>query len=338
VKTLQFLSSSTDAIYTVQVKDGVISCNCPGYTKRKVRECKHTKEVAKNEGITPAPAPPAEVQQGLFAAPEGFIKPMLASATMEPIEAFEGEGWILEEKYDGHRMIIRVEGFEVIAWSRQGNIRRLPVHIERELRKLSPGTYDGELYVPGGVSTDVTDLTRDESLRLVLFDMIKTSSADLAPYSYITRRQFLEESTRVLPERERLNGPVGMSPIQNVSALTLKRIYDGGGEGAIVKLMSSTYEPNKRSKSWVKFKKKQHETFTLIGFEEGLLGPQSKMVLRDKHGVVISVKTLNDAWRAAFAKNADRYLGCDVVVEFQEKTRDGRYRHPMVDHFPNGEL
>lgn len=45
-KVWEFSSSSSSKVYqTIQYTDGYVSCNCPGWTRRAVRECKHTNMV-----------------------------------------------------------------------------------------------------------------------------------------------------------------------------------------------------------------------------------------------------------------------------------------------------
>jgi len=45
-KVWEFESSSSSKRYqTIQYTDGYVSCNCPGWTRRAVRECKHTNMV-----------------------------------------------------------------------------------------------------------------------------------------------------------------------------------------------------------------------------------------------------------------------------------------------------
>jgi len=45
-KVWEFESSSSSKTYqTIQYTDGYVSCDCPGWTRRAVRECKHTNMV-----------------------------------------------------------------------------------------------------------------------------------------------------------------------------------------------------------------------------------------------------------------------------------------------------
>jgi len=45
-KVWEFESSSSSKTYqTIQYTDGYVSCNCPGWTRRAIRECRHTNMV-----------------------------------------------------------------------------------------------------------------------------------------------------------------------------------------------------------------------------------------------------------------------------------------------------
>jgi ATP-dependent DNA ligase len=331
-------SSQAGLVYTTLVNGTTITCNCPGYTKRSVRECKHTKQVASQLGITPSKP---EEQTELFEQPTGFIKPMLASAMKEghTIDDFSSRHYVMEEKYDGHRLIVKVDSNEVVAWSRQGNIRGLNRALADSLGRLPAGVYDGELCIPGGTSTDVVALDKLDTAVLYLFDLLKLEIDPTVEHDHLyMRRNALEAafwSSFDTPAQAR---QLRLAMQHDVSADMLKSIWDNGGEGAILKHIDSRYMPGKRSKDWIKLKRLASATLTLVDFEEGLLGPHSKLVLIDDSGVRITVKALNDEWRAAFAVNADAFINKRVTISFQERTRDGRYRHPMADHFPDGEL
>lgn len=326
--------SSPGVTYTVLVNGQSLSCNCPGYTKRKERVCTHTRKVAKDLGITlETPARQLSLLDH-GEEPVGRIEPMLASAPELVFEDHNPADWIMEEKWDGHRMSFQVLGRHVVTWSRAGNTRVLPDHLLTGLRDLAPGTYDGELYIPGGTSTDVTALDKAHLLRVRLFDMLMVGDKmSLMDKTYLTRREFLSVAT----ENRLSEDHVLLSSIQNVSRPALQRIWDAGGEGVVVKRKTSLYLPGKRTTEWVKFKRFENLRAVLVGFQAGLLGPHSKMVLRSEDGIELSVKTRNDAWRAAFAENCERFYGCLVNVEHQGRTKN-KFRSPMVDHFVNGEL
>lgn len=252
---------------------------------------------------------------------------MLASALPEgrTIRDYTGDGWILEEKYDGHRLLLEVCNGTVIARSRAGNARVLPTHLRAQCEILAPGTYDGELYLPGGCSTDVTALDKQHLLHLVLFDMLTVGDQSAMHLPAVERRTLLDAACCD-------SATLYRSPQFAVSEKGLKAIWARGGEGAVIKKIDATYRKGKRVKEWIKFKCAGAAKVTITGFKAGSLGPHSVIIAQDAHCMEVQVKTLNDDWRANFATTADAQIGRTLVISYQEKTRDGRYRHPMADH------
>jgi ATP-dependent DNA ligase len=264
-----------------------------------------------------------------------FVLPMLASALPEDkdIKFFEGKpDWWMEIKYDGHRLILVVERYatrvNVFAWSRQGNARVLPRHLMEVCRYLPDGTYDGELYIPGGTSTDVTALDKQNQLQLVLFDILRVGDVSCMDRDSRYRRQLLTVATSKLSA----DSVIQLAPVFEVSAIGLNQIWARGGEGAVIKHESTKYAAGKRSKQWIKFKKELAAEVTITGFLPGSLGDHSIIVGKDRHGIEVRAKARNDEWRATFAAGSAQFIGRRLVIAYQDKTRDGKYRHPMADH------
>jgi hypothetical protein len=327
--------------HTVTLHDGErLTCTCRGF--RTPNRCWHVKKVAEDLGlnvviggelignsITGYKVATAPKQESLLEpAKEIPIRPMLASGLKDgqSIEDFKN-GWILEEKFDGHRLIVQV-GPEITAWSRAGNIRTLAKHIRASLQCVAPGIYDGELCIPGGTSTDVTAIDKQDESRLILFDMLAIGAVQITDKTYAERRTFLEAAFEKCEDDTALR----ISDQFAVSAQELQKIWDSGGEGAILKRTAAVYQPDYRSRDWVKFKQEQTAVLEIIGFVPGLLGPHSKIALRDTAGVEIQVKALNDEWRRVFALGHERFIGKKMRISYQEKTVKGKYRHPMADH------
>ena len=90
-KAWTFESSSSSKTYeTLQYTDGTTSCNCPGWTRRAQRTCKHTRAVdmgladaqcisSSNYAQTPAPQPVAQPapkpKKAVKAQPKTSVKP-----------------------------------------------------------------------------------------------------------------------------------------------------------------------------------------------------------------------------------------------------------------------
>lgn len=331
-------SSSSDKVYTttLDTASGAVHCDCRGfYMKRegKPRECTHTKRlVAQRGGAAPEHVAPK-------ASDPCPIKPMLASAMTkgQTFDSFRPGVWVLEEKFDGHRVLIRKNG-TVRAWSRPGAgkeplVRDLPAHLTAAVEHLPDGVYDGELVVPGGGSWDVTRLDKRESLRLVLFDAVELLGQDLTRQTYADRRALLAQAVAhhdVRSAGERLITAPEPLPVSDES---VQSIWARGGEGAILKRLASPYRSGWRTPDWVKVKRSASVTLTVVGFEAGKNGAHSAVLLRGDDGLETKVKTKDNATLRAIAADPDSFIGRRLVVSYTEKTPSGSLRHGMWDHF-----
>jgi ATP-dependent DNA ligase len=283
----------------------------------------------------------------------GFVRPQLASALSEKasFEDFYRDAgrWVVEEKYDGHRLIVHVDCKRITrAWARSGIVRLLPPHIVNRTQYLAPGVYDGELFVPGRTSTDVTADKYRAKLELVLFDLVmlyapedvgRTNAdgyRDATPLSLQSRRFLLELAVSKVPTDQ----IVYIAPRYPLSLETINTFWRDGREGAIIKDQTQPYTEGKRVKHWVKFKKEQSAGIIVTNFLPGELGPYSRIVgYVSGTGVGVKVKTLNDEWRATLAHEQPTdgqphpRIGRTLVISYQDKTPDGRYRHPRADHW-----
>jgi len=343
MQTQTFESSSSSAVYTTQLDPTTreTSCNCPGWTKRVTngaRSCKHTKAMLAGAGAAPAVAP---ITAAVAPASAGCsFKPMLASAMTKGagLDSLVGDpGWLLEEKYDGHRVIVRKAGPVVSAWSRprsgsEALSRTLPAPVIEAVRQLPDGLYDGEIVSPGGRSWDVARLDTRATQVLVLFDVVELLGEPVASKPYTDRRALLAVAVAHHTKDAaavRIIFPAAVP----VTLEAVAEIWNRGGEGAILKRTASTYQPGKRSADWLKVKKVGAATLTITGFEAGKSGPYSTLALRGEDGKTTTVKTKDNATLAAITANPDSFIGRRLVISFCELTDTGSYRHGMFDHF-----
>ncbi len=331
MRTITHASSSRPGVeYTTTIhEDGAVLCTCPGFVYRQ--KCKH---------VTSAKA--GRVDAPVKANTPPVYSPMLARALpagksiqdyAEPEGTWRGRvprpEWMLEEKHDGHRLILIIDDDSISAHSRGGKPRALPKHIIRSCKRLPNGVYDGELLVPGGTSTDVKAIENIDKLELQLFDILKTNDTDVMSKPGFERRALLEKAGSLLAD----NSSVKVTKQYSVSEDTLNLIWNAGGEGAIIKNVNTQYVEGQRTKGWIKFKKLAAAELTVTGFESGKNGPHSTICLKDDFGKECKVKTRNSCWLKLFADDSEKYIGTRLVISYQEKTRDGKYRHPMADHF-----
>lgn len=352
-----FESSRGGGTYTATLADdGKLLCTCRGWTMRKPNQprlCKHWRGLISDHQLavetrgefvfstagvavpTPAAAPtPATANLAQTFAP------MLASAPPTVLKgvAFNAtyrDGWALEEKLDGHRVIAINDGHDVTAFSRPraggtgAKTRQLPPAMAALVRSLAPGVYDGEVVVPGGTSSDV--VIKGASLVLVLFDVLALGRDRLLTLPYSERR------LRLLRELGRLpTGQPWLSTVYSVSPRwhMVEAIWKRGGEGAILKRLGSPYRPGWRSPDWLKVKAQAHATLRVIGFEVGKSGPYSALrLLEESSGITTTVKTLGNAMLAEVSANPTAYVGRRVVITYQQRTASGTFRHGIFDHF-----
>lgn len=264
-----------------------------------------------------------------------FIKPQLASP-MKPDFSIDDNAWVVEEKYDGHRICSTVKGQKVEAWSRNELPRIMPPQVRDALALLPDGTYDGEL-----ISTEktksygVTELVQSDKLCLVVFDILRVGNNDAMDRPYCYRRKLLEETFNGTLARDGVKIATSRRILSLADALrSAKQVWDRKGEGVILKNIHQPYTPGKRVKHWIKIKEQHTAVLKIVGFIAGLLGPFSVVLLEDKEGFQCSVKTLNTKERANFEKHgAAKFLGRELRIEYQERTPDGGYRHPMWDRW-----
>jgi bifunctional non-homologous end joining protein LigD len=268
-----------------------------------------------------------------------FIPPALASPW--PGELPKGL-WLVEEKLDGHRMVVERHDRGFDAWSRDGKERgsKFPAHIAEPLFKLPEGIYDGELLVPGGHSSDVTMLTKQGDLVLVLFDVLRYGGVNLIQGS--ANSLPLNERRKILMGELNIHGLTLNSVCVSAAMLAANTsdvfeiaepIWNRGGEGIVAKLADSEYRSGKRMKQWLKLKTLESAVLTLTRYEPGLMGPNSVAVLTDDDGNEVPVKWKNHDWLDEALVRGAANIGRKVRIEFQERTRDGAYRHPRWDRW-----
>ena len=173
--------------------------------------------------------------------------PMLAQPTHElPEHLFDDRDWVMEQKLDGKRLVVKVNNREAEAYNRNGDPTSLPVNIAAFFDHqgfTGEWVFDGELvnniYRVFDLSA-VPDRVSDKWYR--------------APLD--TRRTFLSNLLAKLYGAGATNpGSVVGTP----SAVRDKRQYfdflrDNNVEGVIFKRRESLYAPGVRSHDWLKFK------------------------------------------------------------------------------------
>jgi bifunctional non-homologous end joining protein LigD len=262
----------------------------------------------------------------------------MAASPMKESQAladFLSPNWVMEEKFDGHRlMIVVTPKGEVSGWSRPtsdrpGALRPLPPALVADLAELPAGVYDGELFIPGGTSSDVTRLDFKDKLRFVLFDAVQILAQDITGQALTERRAALELAHAHTPK----DGRVLLAEQGPVSKEAIQAIWDRKGEGAILKRTDSTYSSGWRTPAWVKVKEIGSAELTITGFEEGKSGPCSVFKLQHDDGRETKCKVLTDALIRRVHADPESFVGRRVTISYMGTTSKGHWRHPIFDHF-----
>lgn len=334
------------------------SCSCPGWTNQREgqpRWCNHVRKLAAKHGgpdpkftetptrATRATAPVTRVSRAAQAEVAAAVmpdvittarttaqslEPMLATAMTkgQTVEQFQTDQWVAEIKFDGHRQIVTVrEGIVLEARSRAGNTRDLPIHIQRALALMPDGTYDGELIFPGGKSSDATRGDVQDRLVLVLFDVMEVLGQNVMRRPYTQRRELLSIAAAHMGR----TSAVVVSESFPVSRAAVEAIWANGGEGAVIKRVTSIYAPGYRSADWIKVVQAATVTVTVIGFEPGDTGIAfGRTIVRDDAGREFRVKTLDNRTIRMVAANPFSFVGKRLVIKYREKLPSGAYRFP----------
>jgi len=218
-----------------------------------------------------APAPIAMPAGAVKAKlPESF-SPQLATLVSEPPS--DG-GWLYEIKFDGYRIVARVDGEDVRLLTRRGNdwSARMPGLVEavRSLG-LGSGWLDGEIVVSGANGTpdfnalqNAFDSSRTDDIDYYVFDLPYYAGHDLRSMPLVERRAVLAAALDRAPpqQRVRFSQDFDSSPkelLQNACRMRL--------EGMIGKRADSPYV-SRRSPTWIKLKCTQRQEFVVGGWTD----------------------------------------------------------------------
>lgn len=295
------------------------------------------------------------------------LLPMLAKPFDERIDLTKGR-YVAEEKFDGQRLIVRVSD-KLEMWSRTGKdsmSKKLSKALMKELLQLPHGTYDGELFLPGGYSSDVSNSDNVNKLHYIVFDVLEYDQHGVwvhlhaQPFHY--RRRFLTDMLTFAESKSHLSF-IHLSeifPLQNRRDLTVlvEKIWDEKGEGVIVKDTEAPYSPGKRTSAFMKLKECGSDVLTVTGFAESKgeimnRGKAAITVLRSDDGVWTVVKTLDDetcrklegrftgermmrekiAGKWVDFNTAHQDVGRRLRIEYHIRTPDGSYRSGRWDRW-----
>ena len=271
----EYARSSEEFSLVDEMPDSVKHLPMPERAQRKVEALREDEEeapapkkraAAKKAAAKKAAAPAA----GKVALPEKF-SPELATLVDAPPP--DPENWVFEVKFDGYRMLARIEDGAVRLITRNANDwtdKLLPLKAELERMKLPDGWYDGEIVVHDehgkpdfGKLQLAFDGKHAESIEFFLFDVPYFDGHDLRELPLVDRRGLLEKLlAKKKSDKVRFSAEFGDKPDELVIAAC--KI---GLEGVIGKRRDARYV-SRRSPDWIKLKCGLRQEFVIGGFTD----------------------------------------------------------------------
>jgi bifunctional non-homologous end joining protein LigD len=219
----------------------------------------------------PTPSTAASLPAGAIKAKLPLtLAPQLATLVER---APASEGWIFEMKFDGYRLLARIDGDTVRLFTRNGHdwtakLRRVAAAVKA--LNLPSGWLDGEIVVPDkhGVPDfqllqNALDEARGDVIQYFVFDLPWFDGHDLRASPLIERRALLGRLLEDAPDpRVRFSESFDATPQSLLhSACSLHM------EGVIGKRADAHYTTG-RSGAWIKLKCTQRQEFVIIGYTD----------------------------------------------------------------------
>lgn len=334
----------------------------------------------KRNGVQPRPAKrprvPAPTASGgeSFKAPRAALPASLSPqlATLADAPPGEPQDWLYEVKFDGYRLLARVDSRKIQLITRNGHdwTRRMP-HLAKALRsmKLPAGWYDGEVVVMNDrglpdfqALQNAFDSAQTSRIRYYLFDIPYLNGMDWRGLPLMRRRAMLEQILLGATSGE--NCPIHFSaafdvPLRDIKTSACKM----GLEGIIAKRKDSHYL-SRRSTTWLKLKCGHRQEFVIGGYTE----PQGSrkgigallLGIHDAHGALryagkvgtgFSTRSLQDIFQRLQTLHSDKSPFVEgtpaekkrhwvqptllAEVSFAQWTSSGRIRHAVFHGLRN---
>jgi bifunctional non-homologous end joining protein LigD len=283
------------------------------------------------------------------------LQPMLATLTDGP---FDDADWVFEDKYDGFRMVAKIQDRKVTLYSRNGKIIS---HSYIEVAKALEGVkgdavIDGELVALDDEGVSHFQLLqnafrREATLLYCAFDLMFHDGHDLRGLTLLERKTHLKE---VLPRHKlvRFSGHR-----KTCGTKFFQEAERKGLEGIMAKRSDSKYVSGSRSDVWLKIKVSKRQEVVIAGFTAprrtrpffgalvlavrekkgwryiGHVGTGfSHKTLEELHGKLMKLKSPKSPFPAKVKDEAvTTWVKPSLVAEvkFTEWTSSGEMRHPV---------
>jgi bifunctional non-homologous end joining protein LigD len=220
--------------------------------------------------------------------PSSALRPMLATLIDAP---FDDPDWLFETKWDGYRIVARVEQGMVALYSRRGRhvTADYPSGATALAKMRRRVVLDGELIAldaGGRTSFQLLQNARQSRTRLryCVFDLLFLDGKDVRRLPLVERKRLLRP---ILPKGAviRFSRHVQRYGVKFFRAAERKRL-----EGIMAKRAQSRYRSGERSRDWLKIKTSKRQEVVIVGFTR----PRKS---RQHFGALVLAVRDGNAWR-----------------------------------------
>jgi bifunctional non-homologous end joining protein LigD len=351
---------AADFSVTDEMPDSVAKLPAPQapQSRSKDKPAKPAKSSATERGQKTA-GPRAMPAGAIRKAAPATLSPLLATLVDRP--PADPAAWLYEVKFDGYRMLAKVEAGRVRLISRNGKDWTDKVkHLAEMLESMSlkPGWLDGEIVMlaDNGATSfnklqNAFDSAQTQDIQYFLFDVPYYDGYDLTQVPLQDRRELLRSILDGAPAAIRFSEAFEAAPNDLVaSACKL------GLEGIIGKRRDSVYSA-RRSPDWIKLKCGQRQEFVVAGWTDpkgsrsglgslllGVHDAQGDLVYAGKVGSGFNETSLEQIsgklkklaatqspFKARIPERDVHWVKPKLVAEvtFSEWTGSGQLRHPV---------
>ncbi len=290
-----------------------------------------------------------------------FIPPQLATLVKEPPS---GDEWLHELKFDGYRMLCRINRGKVTFWSRNGKDwteKFLNVIEAVKSLNVTSAILDGEIVIVDAQGRSSFQKLQRAMGRSVtsgfayqVFDLIYLDGLNLTQTPLKDRKRLLNDLCKSVAGRSVIRYS---EHLQGNGDEFFRHACEYGIEGIVSKLADSPYEP-KRNRNWLKVKCSKQQEFEIAGYtpsSKGLPGfgslvlgvyEKGKLVYAGRVGTGFTFKQRGDLKKQLekFSRTTSPLVAVPkdpglretqwtepkmvAEVAFTEWTSDGSIRHP----------
>ncbi len=202
------------------------------------------------------------------------LVPMLA--THGSVAKLRAKDWAFEGKWDGYRLLYEADHGRMCLQSRSGrDVTGEYPHLQSVADALADhhAILDGEVVAPdqSGVPSfgEMQNRARASRIEFWAFDVLRLDGRSLLRATYRDRRRLLEALAAGIDEL------IVPDPLPGDGAEALAESRKRRWEGVVAKRWESTYQPGRRSASWIKDKNWNTQEVVIGGWREGTGGRTS---------------------------------------------------------------